>query len=273
MGSHPRLRIFSAEKNHIPAADFTRCPVLEGIYMRDNSLVSLTLPDTKTLKEVDASGGKLTSIDVSRNIQLESLYLSGNQLTELDISNNYQLWNFNVRDNKDLETIWVWAGFYEKDVDKGNFYKDDYAEYKEREPQAGPTLELSGHAGDKKGNFTDRNIVFIMNNPTHDVIKGRMWIDYTYRINELVGDMTLAEAMDEYEYFPGNANYAMSKLSDEEVSLLNNGQFVKQINSIYSVSTVRLEPNTSYTMILEATNGKGVRTVKRIDVKTSKAKF
>jgi Leucine-rich repeat (LRR) protein len=65
-----------------------------------NRLTSLNISKNKKLKELDCSDNKLTSLNVSKNTRLKELDCSSNRLTSLNVSNNTNLKELDCSDNK-----------------------------------------------------------------------------------------------------------------------------------------------------------------------------
>ena len=61
---------------------------LRALDCSSNKLTSLDLSQNTYLEYLDCSSNKLTSLDISQNTVLKTLYCSSNQLTSLDISQN-----------------------------------------------------------------------------------------------------------------------------------------------------------------------------------------
>ena len=61
-------------------------PALEVVFLDNNKLTSLTVPNSEALKYLVISNNPLTSLHIGKVPNLEGLYLSGTNLTSLDIS-------------------------------------------------------------------------------------------------------------------------------------------------------------------------------------------
>lgn len=77
---------------------------LDGLYVRDNNLVSLNVSANTALTFIDCKNTGISSLDVSNNTNLGGIECSQNNLTTLDLSNNLAIISLNCADN-DLTSL------------------------------------------------------------------------------------------------------------------------------------------------------------------------
>ena len=73
---------------------------LESLYCHSNRLTTIDISKNVNLKNIFCSSNQLTTIDVSKNVNLKELYCYSNQLTALDISKNVNLQVLSCNSNK-----------------------------------------------------------------------------------------------------------------------------------------------------------------------------
>ncbi|MDO5474911.1 MAG: leucine-rich repeat domain-containing protein, partial [Candidatus Saccharibacteria bacterium] len=90
---------------------------LTELTLSSNRLTSIDLSKNVNLTFLNLHGNRLTSIDLSKNVNLDGLFLSSNQLTSIDVSKNVnltrlalnsnQLTSIDISKNPDLEMLAV----------------------------------------------------------------------------------------------------------------------------------------------------------------------
>ncbi len=65
-----------------------------------NELTTLDISKNQNLESLNCDNNQLTELDISQNKKINSLVCNGNQLTELDVSQNPDMWNLYCRDNQ-----------------------------------------------------------------------------------------------------------------------------------------------------------------------------
>ena len=73
---------------------------LKELHCGENELTSLDVSKNTELEELSCHGNKLTSLDVSKNTALRELFCDNNKLTSLDVSKNIALQYLMCNDNK-----------------------------------------------------------------------------------------------------------------------------------------------------------------------------
>ena len=73
---------------------------LESLYCHSNRLTTIDISKNVNLKNIFCSSNQLTTIDVSKNVNLKELYCYSNQLTALDVSKNVNLQVLSCNSNK-----------------------------------------------------------------------------------------------------------------------------------------------------------------------------
>ncbi|MXO41860.1 T9SS type A sorting domain-containing protein [Apibacter sp. B3889] len=73
---------------------------LESLHCHSNRLTTIDISKNVNLKNIFCSSNQLTTIDVSKNVNLKELYCYSNQLTALDISKNVNLQVLSCNSNK-----------------------------------------------------------------------------------------------------------------------------------------------------------------------------
>lgn len=86
------LKFLLLSLNNLTNLDLKNNTKLEHVYLSGNKLSSITMPTSSdNLTRLDLNSNKLTSIDLSKLINLNYLILSANELSTIDISNNKNL--------------------------------------------------------------------------------------------------------------------------------------------------------------------------------------
>ena len=91
--------------NNLSYVDLTNSPNLVWISLYENKLEEIDISNCKNLKTLDLGldnvnkSNNLTSIDVSKNINLEVLKLGGNKISNIDLKNNINLTRLEIAHN------------------------------------------------------------------------------------------------------------------------------------------------------------------------------
>ena len=91
--------------NNLSYVDLTNSPNLVWISLYENKLEEIDISNCKNLKTLDLgldnvnNSNNLTSIDVSKNINLEVLKLGGNKISNIDLKNNINLTRLEIEHN------------------------------------------------------------------------------------------------------------------------------------------------------------------------------
>ncbi|MBD0404272.1 lamin tail domain-containing protein [Flammeovirga sp. EKP202] len=98
------LETFRATSNEFTALDFSKCTNMKGIYINNNWLDSLNLDSLQLLEEIEFSAssrapGLVSSINLTNNINLIVFELEKHDLTSLDVSKNINLREIDVSEN------------------------------------------------------------------------------------------------------------------------------------------------------------------------------
>ncbi len=107
VSKNPLLQVLNIEDSRISSIDLSNNPLLTQLYANhisgtvntDVKLTSLDLTKNPNIQILTAAGNKLTSIDLSKNTQLGHLMISNNYLTDLDLSANTGLYNVYIENN------------------------------------------------------------------------------------------------------------------------------------------------------------------------------
>ena len=93
------LSLLSINKNKLTSFDVTAFTNLRLLYLADNKLENVTL-NNRELYDLDLSGNKLASVDVTKLPELYQLFLSNNQLSSIDLSKSSKLNVLHIDKNK-----------------------------------------------------------------------------------------------------------------------------------------------------------------------------
>ena len=159
------LKYVWAADNKLSEVDASGLPFLETLMLSNNSLISIKLPESYTLRNVDVQSNHQLSVidvsnlpnlmglhcqnciieelDVSQNPELTELLCDGNRISALDLSANQQLLslgcNYNQLDKEALENIYQQLPDVSGDIDS--------LEYKLWLPQLFRMLRANGNPG------------------------------------------------------------------------------------------------------------------------------
>ena len=85
--------------SHTITVTGSRLITVQRLCCFENQLTSLDVSKNPNLESLTLTGNQLTNLDVSKNLELTLLDCSFNQLTSLDVSNNTALWSLSCDDN------------------------------------------------------------------------------------------------------------------------------------------------------------------------------
>jgi len=85
------LQGLNIKENFVTEIDVSSLTELIDLFVGEENLESIILPNTTTLNQLNVSNTQITTIDVSNNPNLEILYLTANNLSEIDLSQNNNL--------------------------------------------------------------------------------------------------------------------------------------------------------------------------------------
>lgn len=101
LSKNTKLTYLNVNGNKFTTIDFSDCPSLEAIICNSNKLTELKLAGNPALRRFECnSTATLTSLDVSKNPELDSLCCYSDGLTEIDVTANPKLRYLNVSGNK-----------------------------------------------------------------------------------------------------------------------------------------------------------------------------
>lgn len=103
LSSNKKLKYLYCYKNELSSLKVSE--VLEELHCDVNSITTLDLSKSVNLRVLSCTGNQLSSLDLSNNKQLESVNLTNNQLTNLDLSGTKNLVELQCRENKLTELV------------------------------------------------------------------------------------------------------------------------------------------------------------------------
>lgn len=126
LSKNTQLESLNATSNNLNKIDVSNNPNLVRLTLDFNSIDEIDLSNLKLLTYLVLDGNhQLSDIDLSNNLALEDLFLNSITLTSLDVSKNVQLKNLSVLTNPNLSCISV-ANVY---FALSEWYKDESASF------------------------------------------------------------------------------------------------------------------------------------------------
>ena len=120
IASFENLITLRAGFNNITTLDVSALSKLNNLELqRSSDLISITLPNSDNLENVDINETKITDVDVSGLPNLKLLDLNNNPITKLDISNNPKIQKLYI-DGTEIETIDLSKNIYLSDSGYNN---------------------------------------------------------------------------------------------------------------------------------------------------------
>ncbi|MBB6369105.1 T9SS type A sorting domain-containing protein [Chryseobacterium shigense] len=96
----PKIKLVSFDNNtNMSSANFTGCPVLENISVKNAHIVNLDISNLPKMNILTCTGGKVQTINFAGSSTMKYLLCSDNEISSIDVSSLTDLYRFHISSN------------------------------------------------------------------------------------------------------------------------------------------------------------------------------